>query len=102
MGQVWKLNDDIQKMPMSNKIAYRRCIMERSARIKDTMREFQCLVESSSQAREAGEGEGGGGQDEFCDEDDFEDESYTPAEVRGDRVVGGSGDVVGGGGAGVC
>ena len=41
IGQVWEINDSIQKLPVTNKAAYRRALMSVLKIVKDTHREFQ-------------------------------------------------------------
>lgn len=77
-GVIFKLYDQVQTLPMTNKAAYRRFTMERLAILNDTISEFTRYV---AVARE-----GGGtpprqqGDDE--DEDDEDDEPYTMEEVE--------------------
>ena len=40
-GMVWKTSDQIQQLPLSNKAAYRRFVMERISAVKDTLTEFE-------------------------------------------------------------
>ena len=53
VGMVWKAKDKVQKIPESNKAAFKRCILETASVIEDTSREFQEYIEmSKSNAKE--------------------------------------------------
>lgn len=41
IGQVWEMNEAIQKLPLTNKVAYKRALMGVLSVVKDTHREFQ-------------------------------------------------------------
>ncbi len=87
IGQVWSANDTMQKIPLSNKVAVRRVIMEKISSVKDSTQEFQRIIDlgcTSSEegvAAAAGDDEGGAGGDSNGgdggsdgDEDDFDDD----------------------------
>ena len=103
---VFKIYDKVQLLPMTNKAAYRRFLMEKMSLVKDTIVEFEgCVREAGEQAEGNGEtceegggesfgeaGEGGGDvrngsgsvevRDDHDDEDGDEEEApYTPKEV---------------------
>jgi hypothetical protein len=52
-GMIWKINEDMQKLPMSNKLAYRRYIMELINRIKETIKEFTEYVDEADEIHQA-------------------------------------------------
>ena len=75
-GVIFKLYDQVQTLPMTNKAAYRRYLMERLAILNDTISEFTRYV---AVARE----EGGSAllRQQGDDEDEEDDEPYTVEEV---------------------
>ena len=50
-GMVTKLNEQIQNLPLTNKIACRRYIMERISVVKETMTEFDNLLKVSKDSK---------------------------------------------------
>lgn len=41
IGQVWEMNEAVQKLPLTNKVAYKRALMGVLSVVKDTHREFK-------------------------------------------------------------
>lgn len=86
-GVVFKIYDKVQLLPMTNKAAYRRFIMERMSLVKDSVLEFERYVSEAEAEAEAGEGAAGNrvtveDQEEGEEEDEEEDdEPYTPQEA---------------------
>jgi hypothetical protein len=76
-GVIFKLYDQVQTLPMTNKAAYRRYLMERLAILNDTISEFTRYV---AVAREEG-GSAPLRQQGDDDEDEEDDEPYTVEEV---------------------
>ena len=72
---VFKLYDQIQDLPMTNKAAYRRFAMEKLAIVKDTMREFQAYVDAAAAATPTNSA-AADNEDEDEDEEE-DDEPYT-------------------------
>ena len=77
---IFKLYDQIQDLPMTNKAAYRRHVMEQMAVVKDTIREFQGYVDAAASAEQGDNGDDND-EDEDEDEDEDDDEPYTPQEA---------------------
>lgn len=81
-GIVFKIYDEIQALPMTNKAAYRRFAMEKMNVIKDTIREFKHYVVIARRACDPDSARGITVNDEEIDEDeDDDDEPYTMEEV---------------------
>jgi hypothetical protein len=76
VGKVWGTCDETKKLPVSNRAAYRREIMESLSELKDTSAEFSRYMESSRSTVSDVEDVGGtrGGDDYYDDEDEDEDE----------------------------
>eukprot|EP00602_Paraphysomonas_sp_CaronLab_P010883 CAMPEP_0185029750 /NCGR_PEP_ID=MMETSP1103-20130426/16246_1 /TAXON_ID=36769 /ORGANISM="Paraphysomonas bandaiensis, Strain Caron Lab Isolate" /LENGTH=320 /DNA_ID=CAMNT_0027564605 /DNA_START=56 /DNA_END=1014 /DNA_ORIENTATION=- len=77
VGLVWDANKAIQKLPNTNKAAYKRSIMEAMMVVQDTNREFrQALSAMPTDGKPAA-------TDDFVDDEfsDMEDEDYTPEDV---------------------
>lgn len=76
-GVVFKIYDKVQLLPMTNKAAYRRFIMEKMSLVKDSVLEFERYVSEA----EAG-GDAGGNrvqvEDQEDDDDDDDDEDDVP------------------------
>jgi Grap2 and cyclin-D-interacting len=80
-GIIFKLYDQVQTLPMTNKAAYRRFTMERLAILNDTISEFTRYVAVAREGGGAPPRQQGGDEDED-DEDDEDDEPYTFEEVE--------------------
>ena len=86
-GMVWKLCEELQNLPMTNKAAYRRVFLDKIVVLKDTIREFgEYIEEAKAAAALATEAPNAGGvvvsvDDEDDGEDDDEDECYTPEQT---------------------
>eukprot|EP00981_Chlorochromonas_danica_P012096 scaffold4451_cov172-Ochromonas_danica.AAC.3 len=78
-GMVLTLSEEAQKMPITNKIAYRRFLMEKCLAIKETISEFQGYVDEAGNAEERGVEEEEE-DDEFDHDEDERD--YTPEEAQ--------------------
>lgn len=66
-GVVWAACEQLGKLPRSNKVAFRRAILQHQAAVRDTLREFgEMLLEG-----EESEGEGGEEEEEEDDDDTF-------------------------------
>lgn len=63
-GVVWAACEQLGKLPRSNKVAFRRAILQHQAAVRDTLREFGEMLP------EEGNGEGGE-EEEYEDEDDI-------------------------------
>ena len=91
-GMVWKTSDQIQQLPLSNKAAYRRFVMERISAVKDTLTEFEEYLAAAQLKAGAGEeaqsvqdrinDEMGVDEDDEGGEDDEEEEGaeYGPSD----------------------
>lgn len=67
IGQVWEVNEAVQKLPLTNKVAYKRALMGVLSVLKDTHREFQ---EARDESVELNNKNKTLGDDENEDEDD--------------------------------
>lgn len=63
-GMISERSDSIQKLPLSNKAAYRRSILECISVTKDTLQEFEVYVQESNQQK----------NDKYEDNDDEDDD----------------------------
>lgn len=74
-GMVWKVNEDLQKLPLSNKAAYRRALMEMLSLLKDTVKEFTSYVEEAERLYD--------GEEDVEDDAsrDSDDKPYTAEEA---------------------
>jgi hypothetical protein len=97
IGQVWEMNEAIQKLPLTNKVAYKRALMGILSVVKDTHREFQEARDESvelNKRKAVGDNENdeGGGDDDDDEEgnmdenwgvmmDDDEDGCFSPEEM---------------------
>jgi hypothetical protein len=84
-GMIWKACENVSKIPISNKIAYRRFILEILSSLKDTVGEFEEYIVSSKEAIENNtEEESSDGDDEdgeFDDMDYLDDIKYNSEEL---------------------
>lgn len=95
IGQVWEMNEAIQKLPLTNKVAYKRALMGILSVVKDTHREFQEARDESVELNKKKTREVGGeseeaeeeGNDNLMDEnwgvmmEDGDDDGFTPEEM---------------------
>jgi hypothetical protein len=100
IGQVWEMNDVVQKLPLTNKVAYKRALMGVLSVVKDTHREFQEARDESvalnkkktrgDNEEEDDEGSGGDDDDDnnmdenwgvMMDEDDDAEDGFSPEEM---------------------
>lgn len=73
-GMVLQLSEDLQKIPITNKVAYRRCIMEKCITVKETIEEFQGYL-AEREAHLNGEVTAAETQEEDDEDDDEEDDN---------------------------
>lgn len=89
-GMVLQLSEDLQKMPITNKIAFRRLIMEKCLAVKETVTEFQGYLderEANCSFKDinielADEPENGGDDDENDEGDEEDERDYTEEEAK--------------------
>ena len=93
IGQVWEMNEAIQKLPLTNKVAYKRALMGVLCVVKDTHREFKEARDESAELnknKSLGEDEDEDedeGVDKNMDDgwgvmmDDEEDGGFSPEEM---------------------
>jgi hypothetical protein len=95
IGQVWEMNELIQKLPLTNKVAYKRALMAVGSVVKDTHREFKEARDESielNRKKTLNDGEVDNqdeeeGIDSCMDEDwgvmneDGDDDGFTPEEM---------------------
>jgi Grap2 and cyclin-D-interacting len=62
-GMVWKINDKIQQIPLANKAAYRRHLLEKISVAKDTLSEFEGYLTSSKEEK-SGDSRGDGDEED--------------------------------------
>ena len=84
IGQVWAANDNIQKLPITNKAAVRRVIMEKINLIKDTVQEFQRALDLGVDDTESNDKHS---YEDGEDDDEEEDEEFDEDRYSADEVV---------------
>ena len=89
-GKIHELAEAMKKLPVSNRVAYRRSLMEQVTSINETINEFQVHVVKYKTKNNSGDGDQleqgqarGEDEDEDQDEDEDDDEEgeYTAEEV---------------------
>ena len=88
-GVVWAACEQLAKLPRSNKVAFRRAILQHQGAVSDTLREFQAMLdEAEGTDDEAEEGDGldevvQGVQGVVLDDgyDDLEDDPFGGSEA---------------------
>jgi len=90
-GVIFKMYDQVQDLPMTNKAAYRRFVMEQLTVVKDTMREFQGYVDAAAVGSD-GATTTVNQAEEVDEDDDEDDEPYTPHEASVVQICLGSMD----------
>ena len=82
-GKIHELAEAINKLPASNRVAYRRSLMEQARSINETINEFQVHVDKYKTKYCNGDGDqpvqDGAGED---GEEEDEEGEYTAEEVR--------------------
>ena len=75
-GKVWNACEDIKKLPVANRIAYRREIIESCSVIKDTKEEFEGYLQNSENLEQSVKAPEEEVEDNDDDDDDDDDDDY--------------------------
>lgn len=81
-GMIWKACENVGQIPISNKIAYRRSILEILSGLKETVSEFEGYIVTSKEDNDDEENnEEDDEDDEFADMDYLDDIKYNNEEL---------------------
>lgn len=86
VGLVWKSAKELANIPISNKAACRRAVMQECTAIKDTEREFEGYLVSAAAALASAGNAGGNNDDTQEENEDEEDEEEDEREYTADEV----------------
>ena len=87
-GKVWNACENIKKLPVANRIAYRREIIESCGVVKDTKEEFEgYLLKSDDVGQNANKEDDDDADNDDVDDDDYDDDDEEVKYNQTEKIV---------------